>query len=69
MKQHQSKPPKSYKDMEFLSSPEARTLRILSEFLGPQRRFRLEKVRDTIVFFGSARILSEEGRRSRNTGS
>jgi uncharacterized protein (TIGR00730 family) len=60
MKQQQPKPPKSYKDIEFLSSPEARTLRILSEFLGPQRRFRQEKVRDTVVFFGSARILPKK---------
>jgi uncharacterized protein (TIGR00730 family) len=60
MKQPQVKPPKSYKDLEFLSSPEARILRILSEFLGPQRRFKREKVRDTIVFFGSARILSKK---------
>lgn len=58
MKAPQPKPPKSYKDLEFLGSPEARTLRILSEFLAPQRRFRMEKVRDTIVFFGSARITS-----------
>ena len=60
MKQQQLKPPKSYKDLEFLSSPDARSLRILSEFLGPQRRFRREKVRDTIVFFGSARILPKK---------
>jgi uncharacterized protein (TIGR00730 family) len=60
MMKQQPKPPKSYKDIEFLGSPEARTLRILSEFLAPHRRFRLEHVRDTIVFFGSARILSKK---------
>ncbi len=50
------KPPKAYKDLEFLNSPDARTIRILAEFLEPQRRFRQANIRDTIVFFGSARI-------------
>jgi uncharacterized protein (TIGR00730 family) len=50
------KPPKAYKDLEFLNSPDARTVRILSEFLEPYRRFRRANIRDTIVFFGSARI-------------
>jgi hypothetical protein len=35
-------------------------LRILSEYLEPYSHFRREKVRDTIVFFGSAR-LKEDG--------
>jgi len=47
---------KAYRDQEFLNSPDARTIRILAEFLEPFRRFRKNKVRDTIVFFGSARI-------------
>src|SRR5512140_1394470 len=47
---------KAYNDFEFLNSPDARVIRMLAEFLGPQRRFRQEHVRDTIVFFGSARI-------------
>jgi uncharacterized protein (TIGR00730 family) len=50
---------KAYSDDDFLKSPAARSLRILSEYLGPQDRFRKEKVRDTIVFYGSARILSK----------
>lgn len=50
---------KSYKDEGFLNSPAARTVRILSEYLGPQDRFRKEEVKDTIVFYGSARILSK----------
>jgi hypothetical protein len=45
---------------KFLNSPDARALRILSEFLEPLAHFRHEKVRDTVVFFGSAR-LREEG--------
>ena len=50
------RPPKAYKDLDFLNSPDARLVRMLSEFLEPQRRFRREGVKDTIVFFGSARI-------------
>jgi uncharacterized protein (TIGR00730 family) len=50
------KSPKAYKNTEFLNSPDARIIRIMSEFLEPQTRFRQEKVKDTIVFFGSARI-------------
>jgi uncharacterized protein (TIGR00730 family) len=49
-------PEKAYSNQEFLNSPDARTIRILAEFLEPFRRFRKYKVRDTIVFFGSARI-------------
>jgi hypothetical protein len=52
------KSPKAYKNLEFLNSPDARVIRMLSEFLEPQRRFRQQKIRDTIVFFGSARIRS-----------
>ena len=55
-RKHLVRPPKAYKDLEFLNSPDARLVRMLSEFLEPQRRFRRERVRDTIVFFGSARI-------------
>lgn len=47
---------KAYNDPEFLYSADARPLRILSEFLEPQSRFRKEKIKDTIVFFGSARL-------------
>ncbi|MEX2116331.1 MAG: LOG family protein [Bacteroidota bacterium] len=51
---------KAYKNEEFLASSDARSLRILSEFLEPLRRFRYEGVRDTIVFFGSARTKSRK---------
>ena len=56
MKRHAPKPPKAYKDMEFLNSPDARLVRMISEFLEPQRRFRQARIKDTIVMFGSARI-------------
>jgi uncharacterized protein (TIGR00730 family) len=52
------KPPKAYKNLEFLNSPDARVIRMLSEFLEPQQRFRSQQIRDTVVFFGSARIRS-----------
>jgi len=56
MKRHLPKPPKAYKDMDFLNSPDARVVRMISEFLEPQRRFRQAQIKDTIVMFGSARI-------------
>jgi uncharacterized protein (TIGR00730 family) len=48
---------KAYKNLEFLSSREARTLRILSEYIEPLARFARYNVTDTVVFFGSARAL------------
>ena len=50
----------AYLNETFLESPDARGLRILSEYLEPLSHFRDEKIQDTIVFFGSARI-SEDG--------
>jgi hypothetical protein len=50
----------AYLDQDFLASDDARPLRILAEYLNPMRRLRLQRVHDTIVFFGSAR-LSEAG--------
>ena len=46
----------AYKNEEFLDSDAARPLRILAEYLEPLEGFRGEHIRDTIVFFGSARI-------------
>jgi len=51
---------KAYKNLEFLSSREARTLRILAEYIEPQVRFDHYNVTDTVVFFGSARALPPE---------
>ena len=50
------RPPKAYKNVKFLNSSHARTIRILAEYLEPDARFRDAKIRDTIVFFGSARL-------------
>ena len=51
----------AYLNDKFLNSPDARALRMLSEFLEPLAHFRREKVRDTVVFFGSARLREGEG--------
>ncbi len=55
---HQRRPV-AYKNESFLDSSDARPLRILSEYLEPLSHFRAEKIYDTIVFFGSARITEE----------
>lgn len=47
---------KAYKNLEFLNSREARTLRILSEYQEPLSRLDKYKVNNWILFFGSARI-------------
>ncbi len=52
--------PLAYEDRRFLDSDAARPLRILAEYLAPLETFRRERIRDTIVFFGSAR-LSPDG--------
>jgi uncharacterized protein (TIGR00730 family) len=51
---------KAYENPEFLHSREARVIRLLSEYLEPASRLRLQQVKDTIVFFGSARILPRD---------
>ena len=51
----QGRRPVAYKNEEFLDTPDARAIRILAEYLEPYAHFRREKVRDTIVFFGSSR--------------
>jgi uncharacterized protein (TIGR00730 family) len=48
---------KAYKNLTFLNSRDARALRILAEYLEPQARFARYRVKDTVVFFGSARAL------------
>jgi len=50
----------AYLNERFLNSPDARALRILAEYLEPLAHFRHQKIRDTVVFFGSAR-LREDG--------
>jgi hypothetical protein len=51
---------KAYKNADFLNSPDARTIRILAEYSEPERRFKKHNIKDTIVFFGSSRIVLPE---------
>ena len=52
--------PLAYQNEPVLNSPDGRILRILAEYSEPLSRFRREQIQDTVVFFGSARIHSEE---------
>ncbi len=47
----------AYQDKKFMSSADARPLRILAEYLEPMERFEDLRVSDTIVVMGSARFL------------
>ncbi len=51
---------KAYENQEFLKSPSARIIRIMSEFVEPKARFEQQQIKDTVVFFGSARMSSRE---------
>jgi uncharacterized protein (TIGR00730 family) len=53
-------PEKAYKNLDFLNSKDARTLRILSEYLYTKKQFEEQKIQNTIVIFGSARAPSPE---------
>lgn len=55
-----STPPKAYRDDAFIRSQEARPLRLLAEYMEPKSRFEALDIQDTILFFGSARIVSRE---------
>jgi uncharacterized protein (TIGR00730 family) len=50
----------AYRDERFLESADARTLRIVAEYLEPQARLRRAGVQNTVVFFGSARMLPRD---------
>jgi uncharacterized protein (TIGR00730 family) len=59
--------PLAYQNERFLSSPDGRILRLLSEYSEPLSRFRREQIQDTVVFFGSARIDSHNNATNRLT--
>jgi uncharacterized protein (TIGR00730 family) len=48
----------AYENPDFLESADGRIVRILSEYSEPLARFKREQIRDTVVFFGSARFHS-----------
>ncbi|HEY6866045.1 MAG TPA: TIGR00730 family Rossman fold protein [Candidatus Eisenbacteria bacterium] len=52
-------PPLAYRNQAFLDSDDGRPLRILSEYLQPLHAFHQQRVHDTIVFFGSARLTPD----------
>ena len=56
---HATKSFKAYENLDFLHSPAARNIRVQCELTEPESRLRKQGVRNTIVFFGSARTLSE----------
>lgn len=60
MDNKKKEPEKAYKNLEFLNSADARSIRILAEYYEPLQRFREQKVYDTIVFYGSARTKNLE---------
>ena len=55
-----AQPQLAYRSEKFLDSHDARTLRILSEYLEPQVRLKRAGVQNTVVMFGSSRILPND---------
>jgi uncharacterized protein (TIGR00730 family) len=51
---------KAYKNLDFLTGKEARSIRILAEYLYPEQKLRSTPMLGTIAVFGSARIRSED---------
>jgi uncharacterized protein (TIGR00730 family) len=59
---------KAYADMDFMGRKDLRSVRLQLELLKPELILRENKIRSTIVVFGSARILSgDEARRELKT--
>ena len=48
----------AYRDVEFLSQPELRPVRMELELLKPELAFHDQNIRSTIVVFGGTRIAS-----------
>lgn len=59
-KNHGQKALRAYENQEFIGSPDGRLIRIIAEMQEPHHRFRRERIRDSIVFFGSARTPTPE---------
>jgi uncharacterized protein (TIGR00730 family) len=53
------RPVLAYYDTDFLTSDEARPLRIMAEYLQPLCALREARVSETVVFFGSARLRAD----------
>src|SRR5579872_4797920 len=59
-RKHKPSPKLMYQDPEFMESPSARPMRMMAEYFDPLTRLRREHIGDTIVMFGSARILPHD---------
>ena len=57
-------PQRAYLNQEFMCSPQARTIRVMTELTEPRHRFKKYNVRNTVVMFGSARTLPLEQARA-----
>jgi uncharacterized protein (TIGR00730 family) len=53
-------PEKAYKNLDFLNSDEARTIRILSEYIEPLKRLDEQKVNSTVLFLGSSKARPDK---------
>ena len=53
-------PLKAYKNLDFLNSDSARQIRILCEMIEPGIRLESAGIRDTLVIFGSARLIEPQ---------
>jgi len=51
---------RAYKNEDFINSSEARPIRVLSELMAPKACYEKKEIKNTIVFFGSARSIPEE---------
>lgn len=60
MSDKSQRPPKAYRNSDFLTSSDARVIRILCEYFEPMKRLKKLGIKDTIVFFGSSHALSGE---------
>jgi uncharacterized protein (TIGR00730 family) len=60
MAKHLQKAPKAYRNQDFLNSPIARPVRLLTEYFEPLDRLQRLDIKDTVVFFGSARTLPKD---------
>ncbi len=54
------RPEKAYKNLDFLNSRDARIIRIMCEYIEPEKRFKHYNIKHTVVFFGSARTKPED---------
>ena len=53
-------PLKAYKNLDFLNSDAARQIRVLCEMIEPGIRLEAAGIKDTIVLFGSARLVDSK---------